>query len=106
MPRTVLALNLTDKWIIFSSRYLYIPFTLNLTTFTNRISCPNFAYSAATKPRSSAKNIDIKIFLSPPTQPLFTVNATSSIMNSANMYLFLTWLKKGYHPPCFNLFPL
>ena len=35
-------------------------------------------------------NIDIKIFLSPPTQPLLTDSATNSIMNSANMYLFTT----------------
>ena len=51
-------------------------------------------------------NIDIKIFLSPPTQPLLTDSATNSIMNSANMYLFLTQLEKVYHPPYFNLFSL
>ena len=55
------------------------------TTFINRISCSNFVYSAAAKPRPSAKNIDIKKYLTPPTQLLFTASATTSIMNFANM---------------------
>ena len=55
-----------------------------------QLSVLSFAYSATPKPRPSAKNIGIKIFLSPRTQTIFNASATNCIMNFANMYLLLT----------------
>ena len=63
MPGTISALNLTDKCAISSSRYsicflypIYLDPQLRYdSTFTSRIYYFNLAYSAAAKPRPSAK---------------------------------------------------
>lgn len=61
-------------------------------------------------PRPSAKNNKIRIFLSAPTQLVFTATAADSVMTFETMHLFLAYLKIGLSSPyfifcCYNAIP-
>ena len=92
MPGTILALNLSDKCIISSSKYLYILFTLILNYDKVLLLQIEFTVLILLIVLLQNQNLQQKILTSllPPTQPLFTASATNVIVNVAYMYMFLT----------------
>ena len=74
MARPIPVLNLPEKSIVSSVRYISVAMPYLLWAFfTNSVPSSNFGYSATLKPRPSADYIGMKISVLPPTQLVFTL---------------------------------